>query len=303
MSDAIRDVASVTVDGPAAVPVRDKVVVVTGANSGLGLETSKQLAAQGAEIVMVSRDYERGERARAQIGEVAVRKSPILLLADLSVQADIRRVAGEIRDRFDHVDILINNAGGASASRQVSVDGIENTWATNHLAPFLLTDLLLPLLIAAPAGRVVTVTSEIYSRKLDVQNLEGQRKYSFFSAYRISKLGNVLFTRELARRLKGSGVTAVSVSPGPAKTNFGGAGPGGLMGLLTSGLRRTPVFRPAAEAARGIVWAATTSGLHGGALFMRRKQLKLKGAAADPQLASELWRISESQTAVDRQPL
>jgi NAD(P)-dependent dehydrogenase (short-subunit alcohol dehydrogenase family) len=301
MSDAIRDVANVTFDGPAAGSVADKVVVVTGANSGLGLETSKQLAALGTEIVMISRDRERGERARAQIADVAAGRSPILLLADLSVQADIRRVAGEIFDRFDHVDILTNNAGGASASRQVGVDGIEKTWATNHLAPFLLTNLLLPLLVAAPAGRVVTVTSEIYSRRLDVHNLEGERKYSFFSAYRISKLGNVLFTRELARRLKGSGVTAVSVSPGAAKTNFGGAGPGGLMGLLTGVLRRTPVFRPAAEAARGIVWAATAPKLHSGALFMRRKRLKLKGAAADPELARELWRISESQTAVDRQ--
>jgi NAD(P)-dependent dehydrogenase (short-subunit alcohol dehydrogenase family) len=300
MSDATRNILGT--DGvEAADSSHNKVVVVTGASSGLGLETGKQLAAQGAEVVMIARDRERGERARTQVAERAAGKSPILLLADLSVQADIRRVADEIHDRFDHLDILINNAGGATASRELSVDGIERTWATNHLAPFLLTDLLLPLLIAAPGGRVVTVTSEIYSRKLDLQNLQGERKYSFFGAYRISKLGNVLFTRELARRLEGSGVAAVSVSPGPAKTNFGGAGPGGLLGLLTSLMRRTPVFRPAAEAAAGIVWAATAQEVDrvSGALYMRRKQLKLKGAAADPELARELWRISETQTAID----
>jgi NAD(P)-dependent dehydrogenase (short-subunit alcohol dehydrogenase family) len=302
MSDAIRNTNSLGADVvQAADSSNDKIVVVTGASSGLGLETAKQLAAQGFEIVMIARDRERGERALSQVAQHAAGKSPTLLLADLSVQADIRRAADEIHDRFDHVDILINNAGGASASRELSVDGIERTWATNHLAPFLLTDLLLPLLIAAPAGRVVTVTSEVYSRKLDLRNLQGERTYSFFGAYRISKLGNVLFTRELARRLEGSGVAALSVSPGPAKTNFGGSGPGGLLGLLTNAMRRTPLFRPAAEAAAGIVWAATTPELQSasGALYMRRKQLKLKGAAADPELGRRLWRISYHQIATD----
>ncbi|MGN6167732.1 MAG: SDR family NAD(P)-dependent oxidoreductase, partial [Solirubrobacteraceae bacterium] len=283
MSDATRNVTSLGTDGlGAADSSRDKVVVVTGASSGLGLETAKQLAAQGAEIVMIARDRERGERARAQIAERAASKSPTLLLADLSVQADIRRVADEIHDRFDHVDILINNAGGASASRELSADGIERTWATNHLAPFLLTDLLLPLLLAAPAARVVTVTSEIYSRKLDLQNLQGERTYGFFGAYRISKLANVLFTRELARRLEGSGVAAVSVSPGPAKTNFGGAGPRGPLGLLTRAMRRTPVFRPAAEAAGGIVWAATAP--------------ELRSASGAPQAAKTQGRRRRPRT-------
>ena len=281
--------------------VRNKVVVITGASSGLGLQTAKQLASQRAEIAMVCRDPSRGDAARSQVAAAASGKAPVLLLADLSVQGEVRRVAEEIKNRFDRVDILINNAGGAYAQRQISADGIELTWATNHLAPFLLTDLLLPLLVAAPAGRIVNVTSEIYSRKLDLDNLQGQRKYSFFGAYRISKLGNVLFTRELAERLDGAGVTAVSVSPGAAKTNFGGQGPGGVMGLLTGVLRRTPVFRPADEAAKGIVWAAIAPELNGdgGGLFMRRKALKLKGAAADGALAARVWRISEAQTGID----
>ena len=200
-----------TVEGAA----RGKVVVITGASSGLGLETAKQLASEGGEIVMVVRDQTRGERARAQIAQIATGKPPVLMLADLSVQADIHRAAAELNDRYDRVDVLINNAGNAFNRRQQSADGFELTWATNHLAPFLLTSLLLPLLTAAPAGRIVNLTTEVYSHELDLDNLQGERKFSWMGAYRASKLGTVLFTTELARRIKGTGVTAVSISPGP----------------------------------------------------------------------------------------
>jgi NAD(P)-dependent dehydrogenase (short-subunit alcohol dehydrogenase family) len=281
--------------------IRNKVVVVTGASSGLGLETAKQLAARGAEVVMVCRNRTRGEQARSQVAAVASGKPPVLMLADLSVQAEIRRVASEILDRYDALDILINNAGSAFNGRELSADGLELTWATNHLAPFLLTDLLLPALIASPSGRVVNVTSEIYSRKLDLDNLQGERKYSYFGAYRNSKLGNVLFTTELARRVDGSSVTVVAVSPGAARTNFGGGGPSGLMGLMTGVMKRTPVFKPADQAAEGIVWAATAPEVActSGALYMRRKRLALKGAATDPSLAASLWSISEEQTGTE----
>jgi len=281
----------------------EKIAVVTGASSGLGLETARQLARQGAEVVMICRDRTRGERARSKVAEVATRKPPVLLLADLSVQAQVRHVAQEVKDRYDAVDVLINNAGSAFNRREQSADGLELTWATNHLAPFLLTDLLLPALVAAPGGRVVNVTSEIYSRKLDLDNLQGEQKFSYFGAYRISKLGNVLFTSELARRIKGSGVTVVSVSPGPARTNFGGGGPSGAMGVITGVMKRTPVFKSAEQAAAGIVWAATAPEVADtpGALYMRRKQLTLKGAATDPALAARIWQISEEQTGIDPQ--
>jgi NAD(P)-dependent dehydrogenase (short-subunit alcohol dehydrogenase family) len=280
-------------------PVRDKVIVITGASSGLGLETAKQLAGQGAEIVMIVRDQPGGKHAHSQIAEVATGKSPVLLVADLSAQADIRRVAQEVKDRYDHIDILINNAGAAFSRREQSADGLELTWATNQLGPFLLTELLLPLLAAAPAGRIVNVVSEFYSRKLDLDNLQGQRKYSFFGAYSASELGKVLFTTELARRIKGSGVTAVSVSPGPSRTNF--ARPSGVLGLVFGMLQHTPMVKPADQAARGIAWAATAPQLagHSGSLYMRRKQLSLKGAAKDPSLAARVWSISEQQTGVD----
>lgn len=286
---------------PTKVTVRDKVVVVTGASSGLGLETAKRLAAAGAEIVMICRDRSRAEQARWQVAQVAIGKPPVVVLADLSVQAEVRRAAAEVKERYDAIHILVNNAGSAFSRREQSVDGLELTWATNHLAPFLLTELLLPLLIAGPAGRIVNVTSEIYSRKVDLDNLQGERKYSYFGAYRVSKLGNVLFSIELARRLYGSGVTVVSVSPGPARTNFGGGGPSGVIGVATGVMKHTPVFRPAGEAAEGIAWAATAPELADtpGALYMRRKQLTLKGAATDAGLAGEVWSISERQAGID----
>ena len=282
-------------------PVRDKIVVITGASSGLGLETAKQLAGQAAEIVMIVRDRTRGELARSQVAEVATGKSPVLLIADLSVQADIRRLAHEIRCRYDRVDILINNAGNAFDHREQSADGFELTWATNHLAPFLLTELLLPLIVRAPAGRIVNVTTEVYSRKLDLDNLEGERKYTWMGAYRISKLGVVLFTTELARRIKGSGVSVVLVSPGPTKTNFGSGGPSGVMGLVTGMMKHTPLLKSADQAAKGIAWAATAPELvdNSGALYMHEKQLSLKGAANDQSLAAQVWSISETQTGID----
>jgi len=282
-------------------PVRDKVIVITGASSGLGLETAGQLAGRGGEIVMIARDQARGEHARSRVAEAATGKPPVLLMADLSVQADIRRAAQQVRDRYDHVDILVNNAGSAFSRREQNDDGLELTWATNHLAPFLLTELLLPLLAGAPAGRIVNVVSEIYSRKLDPDNLQGERKYGYFGAYRASKLATILVTTELARRINGSGVTVVSVSPGPARTNFGGGGPSGIMGLVLGVMKRTPVFKPADQAAEGIAWAATAPELadYSGALYMRGKQLSLKGAANDQSLAARVWAISEQQTGVD----
>ena len=281
--------------------VRGKVVVITGASSGIGLETAKRLAGQGAEIVMVVRDELRSTQARTQIAEVATGKPPVLLLADLSSQDQIRHIANEIRGRYDRIDILINNAGNAFNTRQESADGIELTWAINHLAPFLLTNQLLPLLAAAPAGRIVNLTTEVYSHKLDLDDLQGERKYSWMGAYRASKLGVVLFTTELARRLAGTSVTAISVSPGPTKTNFGGGGPSGPIGVVTGALKHTPLLRQPEQAAEAIAWAATAPELDAtpGALYLRHKKLTLKGDATNPALAAKLWAISEQQTRID----
>src|SRR5258706_54472 len=174
--------------------------------------------AEAAASARPARPAQRQRRGRQRIAGSRAAAPAGYSRRNSSVAAG--RVARQVRDRYGHIDILVNNAGAAFSRREQSADGLELTWATNHLAPFLLTELLLPLLVAAPAGRIVNVVSEFYGRKLDLGNLQGERKYSYFGAYRASKLGEVLFTTELARRIKGSGVTVVSVSPGPARTNF-----------------------------------------------------------------------------------
>ena len=203
------------------IDMHNKTVVVTGANSGVGFLAAKHLAEAGAEIVMVCRDAGRGEEARARIAESATGPPPELFVADLSSQEEIRDLARDIRFAYDQIDVLLNNAGGVFAKRELNADGIEKTFATNHLAPFLLTNLLLDLVQAAPAGRVVTVATEIDANKLDFANLQGERSYQFFTAYQRSKLSNILFSFELARRLEGTTATFNAVSPGPSETGFG----------------------------------------------------------------------------------
>jgi NAD(P)-dependent dehydrogenase (short-subunit alcohol dehydrogenase family) len=153
-----------------------KTVLITGANSGLGLASVRDLAARGAAVIMVSRDPARGSAARDDVARVAAGAAPTLLIADLSSQANIRRLAAEVRARFDKIDVLLNNAGAAFRHRALTVDGIERTFAVNHLAPFLLTHLMLDLVLAAPAGRIVTVSADLYPNRLDFDNLQGEKK-------------------------------------------------------------------------------------------------------------------------------
>ncbi len=148
-----------------------KIVLITGANSGIGFETSRQLARLGTHVVMVCRDPERGRTAQQQVAEAATGSTPDLLFADLSSQAAIRELAGEVRSRYSRIDVLINNAGAVFDRRELTVDGIERTFATNHLAAFLLTQQLFDLVCAADHGRVITVSSEIHSGSLDFNNL------------------------------------------------------------------------------------------------------------------------------------
>lgn len=169
-----------------------KTVLITGASSGVGLATAIQLAECGADVVMVCRDRVRGEFMRNEVAKYAVGRSPILFLADLSSQAEIHRLANEVRGRLSRIDVLINNAGAIFGSRELTPEGVEKTLAINHVAPSLLTKLLLDLLGAAPAGRIITVPSESHSGSIDFANLQGERHYNFFAAYNRSKLCNIL---------------------------------------------------------------------------------------------------------------
>jgi retinol dehydrogenase 12 len=271
-----------------------KTVLVTGANSGVGFEAAKTLAQQGAKIVMVCRDRHRGEQARALLADAASAGAPELMFADLSSQAQVRRLAEVLTGRYERIDVLLNNAGTVFSKRELTVDGIEKTFATNHLAPFLLSNLLLDLVRAAPAGRVVTVSSEIYARKLDFENLQGERSYQFFKAYQRSKLCNVLFAFELARRLSGSGATSNVVSPGPSKTGFG-EGMAGAAGVFARTMKRTPRFGSAEKGARTLIYAAAEPELEGvsGRFFYKSKELDTKPVTHDVAIAERLWQLSD----------
>jgi NAD(P)-dependent dehydrogenase (short-subunit alcohol dehydrogenase family) len=271
-----------------------RVVLVTGANSGVGFAVSAELAAAGAAIKMVCRDRRRGEQAQALVAQVASGPEPELLIADLSSQAEIRALAQEVRARVDRIDVLLNNAGGVFAKRELSVDGIELTLATNHLAPFLLTNLLLDLVRAAPAARVVTVATEVYGKRLDFANLQGERHYQFFKAYQRSKLANILFAFELARRLEGTGATSNAVSPGPTRTRFGD-NMGGVAGLFPKIMKRLPIFGSPEDGARTLVYAAAAPELVGitGRFFFKSREIQTKPVTRDQDVAAHLWSVSE----------
>lgn len=276
------------------IDMHKKTVVVTGANSGVGFVAAKQLAEAGAQIVMVCRDPGRSEAARAQIAESATGPGPQLFIADLSSQEDIRDAARDIHFAHDRIDVLLNNAGSVFNKGETSIDGIEKTFATNHLAPFLLTNLLQSQLLAAPAARVVTVSSEIYSRKLDFDNLQGERSYNFFNSYQQSKLCNVLFAFELARRLDDTNVTSNVASPGPSKTGFGAnlTGPAHTFARL---MKASPRFGTPEKGARTLLYAATAPELDGttGHFYYKEKELTTKPVTRDAEIAARLWQISD----------
>ena len=275
-----------------------KTVLITGASSGIGFETARQLAALGAQVLMVSRDPQRGQLARTRVAESSLGKGPALLLADLSSQASIRLLAHEVRSRYSHIDVLINNAGAVFSRRELTVDRIEQTFALNHLAPFLLTQLLFDLVQAAPAGRIINVSSEIHSATLDFANLQGEKRYNFLEAYYTSKLENILFTYELARRVDGAGVTVNSLSPGPTRTRFGD-NLRGLPRLFPLLMKNIPfLFGSVERGARTSVFLASSPEVRGisGRFFMRQKEIRTKPISYDRDVARRLWEVSERLT-------
>jgi NAD(P)-dependent dehydrogenase (short-subunit alcohol dehydrogenase family) len=274
-----------------------RVCVVTGASAGIGRATALALARMGARVGMVSRSRERGEAARAEVARGSGGAAVDLFLADLSSQAEVRRLAAEIRGRYGRLDVLVNNAAVYSRRRTLSPDGIEMQLAVNHLAPFLLTGLLLDLLERSAPARVVTVSSEAHrGMPLEWDNLLGERRYRGLRAYRTSKLANLLFTRELARRTAGTGIVANAAHPGVVGTEllFGGWGPLRLFRRFM----RTPE-----EGARVVVRLASAPELEGvtGRYFRDEGEILPSAAALDDDAARRLWRISEELTGMRRE--
>jgi NAD(P)-dependent dehydrogenase (short-subunit alcohol dehydrogenase family) len=278
-----------------SVRMAGKVVVVTGANAGIGKAAALALARMGARVGMVSRSRERGETARADVVRESGSAAVELFLADLSAQGEVRRLAAEIRERCGRLDVLVNNAAVYTRERTLSPDGIELQFAVNHLAPFLLTGLLLDLLERSAPARVVTVSSEAHRPvHLDWDDLQGERRYLGLRAYGAAKLANLLFTRELARRMAGRGVTANAVHPGVVATEllFGGWGPLRL-------LRR--FMRTPEQGARVVVRLASAPELEGvtGRYFRDEREIRPSAAALDDDAARRLWRLSAELTGLD----
>lgn len=210
--------------------MQNKNILITGATAGIGLETAKALAKQGANVYVHGRDAAKAQKAVDEIIHVSKNKNVGFFTADLSSQKEVRRLADEVKAKLDRLDVLINNAGGVFQQRQLSVDGIEMTLANNHLSYFLLTHLLLDLLKKSAPSRIVNVASHShYSGKFNFNDINMERGYSIMKAYERSKLGNVLFTMELAERLKGTGVTVNALHPGVVKTGIAGKNTGKLV--------------------------------------------------------------------------
>jgi NAD(P)-dependent dehydrogenase (short-subunit alcohol dehydrogenase family) len=202
--------------------VKDKVCVITGGTDGIGKAAAYSLAVQGARLLVHGRDPDKGARAVAELKARSGNPTIEFLPADFNSLAEVRRLAAAVMERTPRVDVLVNNAGAIFVKRTLSKDGYEATFAVNHLAPFLLTHLLVDTLKSGEPSRIVTTASNAHrSAKIVFDDLQITRKYSLMGAYGISKLANILFTRALAKRLQGTAVTATCVHPGFVRTNFG----------------------------------------------------------------------------------
>lgn len=275
-----------------------KIVLITGATNGIGQITAQALAQRGATVVIVGRDTSRTERAAQEIKRQAPDSAVHTLLADLSSQAQVRRLAEEFQTRFPRLDVLVNNAGAVFAKRQISVDGIEMTLALNHLAPFLLTNLLLDTLKASDHARVVTVASAAHvGTRIPFDDLNHEHgRYQNFVVYGQSKLMNIMFTYELARRLAGTTVTANTLHPGFVATNFGKSNGGWWDTVFT--LIRPFAISPEQGAQTSIYLAsspevATITGQY----FAKRRPIKSSSASYDREAQQRLWAVSEELTA------
>lgn len=278
------------------VAMKNKRVLITGASRGIGLAAAVAIAKEGAQLVLVVRDPARGEEAKRQVLAAGATSCDVLV-GDLSVQADVRQIAKEYKERWSTLDVLVNNAGAIFSTPQLSKDGHELTLATNHLSYFLLTNLLLDVLKASAPSRIVNVSSEAHkSGRIDFADLESKNGYSAMRVYGTSKLMNILFTKELAKRLEGTGVTANSLHPGVITTGFGKNN----KGLLAAVLRIAgPFMKKPEEGAKTTVYLATSADVErvSGEYFQDSKKKYPSRVAQDADIAARLWSESEKLTS------
>jgi NAD(P)-dependent dehydrogenase (short-subunit alcohol dehydrogenase family) len=278
--------------------MQDRVCLLTGATRGVGLATARGLAARGATLTIVGRDPQKTAATAADLRKITGNDTVEYLVADLSSQAEVRKLADAFKARHDRLHVLINNAGAVFTKRQVTVDGIEQTLALNHLSVFLLTNLLLDTIKASAPARIITVASAAHQgARLNFDDLQHAKSYNAFSVYSQSKLDNVLFTYELARRLAGTGVTANCLHPGFVASGFGKNNAGWMSAAMV--VVRPFQITPERGALTTLYLAtspdvATTTGTY----FSQSKPRKSDSVTYDEALAKRLWDVSEQLTGL-----
>jgi retinol dehydrogenase 14 len=280
-------------------PMAGKVVLITGGTGGIGKATACRLAAMGARVAITGRDRGRAQAAAMELRAATGNGQVDAFAADLSSQADVRRLATEVLGAYPRLDVLVNNVGGFWATRHVTVDGLERTFAVNHLAAFLLTHLLLDGLKASAPARIVTISSGAQSLgTLDFGDLQGERQYSGQTAYNQSKLASVMFTYELARRLRGTGVTATALHPGVVSTGFGAEDPSRIFRFLVPLVR--PLMKTPEQGAAMSVYLASSPDVAGttGSYFAKGKPRTSNKASYDEVAAGRLWQVSATLVGI-----
>ena len=281
--------------------MKGKTCVVTGTTAGIGKETAVALAAAGARVAIVCRTRDTGERALAEIrqrsgGDIA------LFVADLGSQRAVRALAARLTAVLPRIDVLVNNAGLILDQRVLTEDGLETTFAVNHIGYFLLSRLLEPKLCASAPARIVNVASGAHrGATLRFDDLMGARAYDGWKAYAQSKLANIVFTYELARRLTGTGVTANCLHPGAVATNFGSAGPALIRVAVRVG---RPFMKSPARGAATSIYLASSPEVAGvsGKYFVNQREARSSRESYDPEVAARLWKVSEELTAASDVP-
>jgi NAD(P)-dependent dehydrogenase (short-subunit alcohol dehydrogenase family) len=272
--------------------MQGKICLITGGTSGIGKSTAQALAGMGATVVITGRNPAKTSRVVAEIRAASGNQNVDSLLADLSSQQDVRRLAGEFKQKYGSLHVLVNNAGAAFMQRQLSVDGIEMTFALNHLAYFLLTYLLLDTLKTSAPARIINFSSGAHtSGKIEFDNLQGERTYGFGN-YPNAKLATILYTVELARRLEGTGVTVNALHPGLTATGFG-KNNGRVMSALVS-LFAPLVMRSPAKGAETSIYLSSSSGVEGvtGKYFYDSQIAAAAPQSKDTAVARKLWDVS-----------
>ena len=274
----------------------NRIVLITGATSGIGKETARALVQKGFQVIVVGRNQAKLERTVRELEGISQDASVVALVCDLSSQESIRQLSQDIHAEYDHIDVLINNAGLIIAPRQTTVDGLEYTFALNHLGYFLLTGLLLDLLKAGKSGRIINVSSRAHQGgHIHFDDLMLEKSYSAMKAYSQSKLANVLFTYELGRKLKGTGITVNCLHPGAVRSNFGMELPG-LMKVIM--LIARPFLISSRKGAITPIYLASSPEVEDvtGKYFVKKHVVQSSPESYDEDIARRLWEVSEELT-------